>query len=57
MLGNHPFAWFITFAFFYEVFKEHLVSAKALTLKQTFGNSFPYGRFVSTKVLTSLFSC
>jgi hypothetical protein len=23
MLGNHPFAWFITFAFFYEVFKEH----------------------------------
>ena len=29
MLGNHPFAWFITFAFFCEVFKEH---------KQTFGN-------------------
>ena len=24
MLGNHPFAWFITFAFFCEVFKEHL---------------------------------
>ena len=48
MLGNHPFAWFITFAFFYEVFKEH---------KQTFGTSVPYGRLVSTKVLTSLFSC
>ena len=44
MLGNHPFAWFITFAFFYEVFKEH---------KQTFGNSFPYGRLVSIKMLTS----
>ena len=45
MLGNHPFAWFITFAFFYEVFKEH---------KQTFGNSFPYGRLVSIEMLTSL---
>jgi hypothetical protein len=47
MLGNHPFAWFITFAFFCEVFKEH---------KQTFGNSFPYGRLVSIEMLTSLFS-
>ena len=43
MLGNHPFAWFITFAFFCEVFKEH---------KQTFGNSFPYGRLVSIEMLT-----
>jgi hypothetical protein len=32
MLGNHPFAWFITFAFFYEVFKEHRASTKMLTL-------------------------
>jgi len=31
MLGNHPFAWFITFAFFYEVFKEHFVSTNVLT--------------------------
>jgi hypothetical protein len=47
MLGNHPFAWFITFAFFCEVFKEH---------KQTFGNSFPYGRLVSIEMLTSFVS-
>ena len=33
MLGNHPFAWFITFAFFYEVFKEHFVSTNALTIE------------------------
>ena len=33
MLGNHPFAWFITFAFFYEVFKEHFVSTNALTVR------------------------
>jgi hypothetical protein len=33
MLGNHPFAWFITFAFFYEVFKEHFVSTKVLTVE------------------------
>jgi len=32
MLGNHPFAWFITFAFFYEVFKEH---------KHPFGTKVP----------------
>ena len=33
MLGNQPFAWFITFAFFYEVFKEHFVSTNALTVR------------------------
>jgi hypothetical protein len=33
MLGNHPFAWFITFAFFCEVFKEHFASTKALTVE------------------------
>ena len=47
MLGNHPFAWFITFAFFCEVFKEH---------KQAFGTSVPYDRLVSIEMLTSLFS-
>ena len=33
MLGNHPFAWFITFAFFYEVFKEHFASTNVLTIE------------------------
>jgi len=46
MLGNHPFAWFITFAFFCEVFKEH---------KQTFGNLFPYDRLLSIEMLISFF--
>ena len=44
MLGNHPFAWFITFAFFCEVFKEH---------KQAYGTSVPYDRLVSIEMLTS----
>ena len=36
MLGNHPFAWFITFAFFYEVFKEHFVSTNVLTVRKIY---------------------
>ena len=36
MLGNHPFAWFITFAFFYEVFKEHFVNTFALTVEDLY---------------------
>ncbi len=47
MLGNHPFAWFITFAFFYEVFKEHKQRTKSL-------KKICVSRLVSTKVLTSL---
>ena len=48
MLGNHPFAWFITFAFFCEVFKEHKHDIRKL--------SFPYDRLVSIEMLTSLFA-
>jgi len=44
MLGNHPFAWFITFAFFCEVFKEHKLPFKTFVL---------YGRLVNILMLTS----
>ena len=46
MLGNHPFAWFITFAFFYEVFKEHKQRTKSL-------EKICVSRLVSIKMLTS----